>query len=198
MSLNNLGLNKKTLVKNHKIAFDQDKMWLDINHELSKKKKKPRLILFFTCILFTSFSSIFISQYQSHKYKSQGLSKHSIDNLPNTPSAKSSTILDVCPENELLVISATPSAKMIEKHISANVLESFNTPNNISNQSVTIDEKFDSTHYTNTSTNQTLTEPLPKLELSAKSFFKVLLILGEVYLYPVEEKISISCPITID
>lgn len=164
MSLNNLGLNKKTLVKNHKIAFDQNKMWLDINHELSKKKKKRRLILFFTCILFTSFSSIFISQYQSYKYKSQGMSKHSIDNLPNTPSAKSSTILDICPENELLVISATPPAKMIEKHISTNVLESFNTPNNISNQSFTIDEKFDSTHYT--STNQTLTEPLPKLELS--------------------------------
>lgn len=34
-------------------------------------------------------------------------------------------------------------------------------------------------------------------EVSAKSFFKVLLILGEVNLYPVEEKISISCPITI-
>ncbi len=170
MSLNNLGMNKKSLVKNHKIAFDQDKMWLDINHELSKKKKKHRLILFFIFLLFASFGSLFISQYQSHQYKSQDLSKHSIINLPNICIARSfTTKTDLCPKNELLVISATPSTKLIQKQISTNVIESFITSNHISDQLSTTSEKFDSLHHTNINTNLTETEPLPMLE-----FFKFL------------------------
>jgi hypothetical protein len=163
MSLNNLGMNKKSLVKNHKIAFDQDKMWLDINRELSKKKKKHRLILFFIFLLFASFSTIFISHYQSHQDKSQDLSKYPIINLPNISIARSfTTKTDLCPKNDQLVNSATPSTKLIQKHKSTNVIESFNTSNHISDQLSTTSEKFDSLHHT--SINKT--EPLPMLEFS--------------------------------
>lgn len=164
MSLNKLGINKKTLVKNHKIAFDQDKMWLNINHKLSKKKKKRRLILFFTCILFTSFSSIFIFEYKYLKNKSHDLEKYTINNLSNITSAKSSTILDICTDNELLAISTTPSTKMNQNHKSAKVLESYITTNHNYDQIDTISEKLDSSQYSNKSSNLILIEPLPKLE----------------------------------
>lgn len=167
MSLNNLDINKKTLVKSHKLAFDQDKMWLDINHELSKKKKKRRLVLPFAFLLLASFSTLFIFQNQSHQYKSQDFSNFSINNFFNLPILKPSyAINDICPENELLTNSAPPSTNLIQKHAPTNVLESFTTSNYISDQAAAISEKFDSLYQTNINTNLTKAEPLPMLEFS--------------------------------
>jgi hypothetical protein len=167
MSLNNLDINKRSLVKSHKLAFDQDKMWLDINHELSKKKKKRRLLLFFAFLLFASFSTLFIFKNQSHQYKSRDFSDYSINDFINLPISKlPNTITDICPESEPLTNSAPPSTKLIQKHASTRVLESFTTPNHISDQAAAILEKFDSLYQTNINTNLTKAEPLPMLEFS--------------------------------
>lgn len=167
MSLNNLGMNKKSLVKNHKIAFDQDKMWFNINRELSKKKKKHRLILFFIFLSVASFSTLFIAQYQYQQDKSQDLSKSTNINLPNISNARSFiTKTNLCPKNDQLVNSATPSTKLIQKHKLTNAIELFNTSNHISDQLSTESEKIDSLHQTNLTTNLTETEPLSMLKSS--------------------------------
>lgn len=166
MRLNNLGNNKKSLLKNHKIAFDQEKMWFDINRELSNKKKKNRLILFFAFLLCASFSALFISHYRSHLYKSQDFSNYSMNDLSNTSIPPPSAITDICLENEILCISDTLSAKLIQRNTSTKVVELFHASNHNTEKLSTKFEKFDSLHQINIFAKPTQIELLPMLEFS--------------------------------